>query len=119
MQRTLVVLRDELAKAGIGRLEIEDCHGRPALVHAGLHHHIGTTRMHPDPRRGVVDEHCRVHGVDNLFMAGCSVFPTGGYINPTLTIMALAIRLGDRIKREAETAPMRAPAPMSARGPEV
>jgi choline dehydrogenase-like flavoprotein len=54
--------------------------------------------MHPDERLGVVDADCRVHGVPNLFVAGSSVFPTGGYANPTLTIVALAIRLADHLK---------------------
>jgi len=49
--------------------------------------------MHPDPARGVVDADCRVHGIDNLYVAGSSVFPTVGYANPTLTIVALASRL--------------------------
>lgn len=97
--RTLKLLQGELAASGVGHLDIHECNGRPALMYAGMHHHMGTTRMHPDPGQGVVDEHCRVHGVSNLFMAGCSVFPTGGYINPTLTIMALATRLGDRLKQ--------------------
>ena len=62
---------------------------------------MGGTRMHADPRQGVVDEHGRVHGVDNLFVAGSSVFPTGlGYANPTLTIVALAIRLADHLKAD-------------------
>lgn len=61
-------------------------------------HHIGTTRMHPDPARGVVDEHSRVHGTSNLYVAGSSVFPTGGWAPPTLTIVALALRLADHIK---------------------
>ncbi|HEX6105625.1 MAG TPA: GMC family oxidoreductase, partial [Gemmatimonadales bacterium] len=55
------------------------------------------TRMHRDPSQGVVDEHCRVHGVENLFVAGSSVFPAAGVANPTLTIVALAIRLADRL----------------------
>jgi choline dehydrogenase-like flavoprotein len=53
--------------------------------------------MDPDPRCGVVDENCRVHGVANLFVTGSSVFPTGGYANPTLTIVALAVRLADHL----------------------
>lgn len=61
-------------------------------------HHIGTTRMHADPKRGVVDADCRVHGIDNLFVAGSSVFPTSGASNPTYTIVALALRLGDHLK---------------------
>ena len=62
-------------------------------------HHMGTTRMHPDPRRGVVDGDCRVHGLSNLFVAGSSVFPTGGTAAPTLTIVALALRLAEHIRR--------------------
>jgi choline dehydrogenase-like flavoprotein len=64
----------------------------------GDYHHIGTTRMHDNPRLGVVDKDCKVHGLANLFVAGSSVFPTGGFANPTFTIVALAIRLGDHIK---------------------
>ena len=60
-------------------------------------HQMGTTRMHPDPKKGVVDATCRVHGLANLFVAGSSVFPTAGNHTPTLTIIALALRLGDRI----------------------
>jgi choline dehydrogenase-like flavoprotein len=58
--------------------------------------------MHPDPAHGVVDADCRVHGLGNLFVAGSSVFPTGGNANPTLTLTALAIRLADRLKKELE-----------------
>ncbi len=61
-------------------------------------HHLGTTRMHADPRQGVVDPQCRVHSVRNLFIAGNSIFPTSGYANPTLTVVALAIRLADHLK---------------------
>jgi choline dehydrogenase-like flavoprotein len=61
-------------------------------------HHIGTTRMHEDVRQGVVDAQCRVHTVSNLFVAGSSVFPTSGCNNPTLTIVALALRLADHLK---------------------
>jgi len=61
----------------------------------GFGHHMGTTRMSADPRHGVVDENCRVHGIQNLFLAGSSVFPRCGGRNPTLTIVLLALRLGD------------------------
>jgi choline dehydrogenase-like flavoprotein len=61
-------------------------------------HPSGTTRMASDPKRGVVDEHCQVHGVERLYVAGTSVFPANGHVNPTLTLVALAIRLADRIK---------------------
>jgi choline dehydrogenase-like flavoprotein len=56
--------------------------------------------MHPDPSQGVTDADCRVHGVRNLFVAGSSLFPTYGCSNPTLTIVALALRLADHLKKE-------------------
>jgi choline dehydrogenase-like flavoprotein len=61
-------------------------------------HPAGATRMASDPRRGVVDEQGQVHGVSGVFVAGTSVFPTLGHANPTLTLMALALRLADHIK---------------------
>ena len=65
----------------------------------GGYHHMGTTRMSADPRSGVVDSDCRVHGYGNLYVAGSSVFPTSGWANPTLTILALAHRLADHLAR--------------------
>jgi len=61
-------------------------------------HHMGTTRMHVDPRKGVVDANLQVHGVANLFVAGSSVYPTYGAANPTLNLLALALRLADHLK---------------------
>jgi choline dehydrogenase-like flavoprotein len=61
-------------------------------------HHMGATRMHRDPQQGVVDEHCCVHGVHNLYIASSSTFPTSGMANPTLTIAALALRIANRVK---------------------
>ncbi|KQX20832.1 MULTISPECIES: FAD-dependent oxidoreductase [unclassified Sphingomonas] len=63
----------------------------------GGYHHMGTTRMADDPRQGVTDGQGRVHGIDNLYVAGSSLFPTSGWANPTLTIVALAMRTADRI----------------------
>jgi choline dehydrogenase-like flavoprotein len=92
------ILDEELRRAGLGRLESAlDRDGMPPRIVGGWHH-MGTTRMHIDPRRGVVDAHCRVHGVPNLFIAGSSVFPTSGYANPTLTVVALAIRLARHLR---------------------
>jgi GMC oxidoreductase len=68
------------------------------LQYTDASHHLGTTRMSATPRDGVVDEHCRVHGVGNLFIAGSGVFPTAGHANPTLTIVALAIRLAQYLR---------------------
>jgi choline dehydrogenase-like flavoprotein len=62
-------------------------------------HHMGTTRMSSSPHRGVVDPDCRVHGIDNLFVAGSSVFPTASSGSPTLTIVALALRLAQHLER--------------------
>jgi choline dehydrogenase-like flavoprotein len=59
---------------------------------------MGTTRMSSDPTRGVVDADCRVHGYANLYIAGSSVFPTSGWANPTLTIIALAHRLAAHLR---------------------
>ena len=71
----------------------------------GGYHHMGTTRMSDDPSTGVVDADCRVFSTDNLFIAGSSVFTTGGCANPTLTIVALALRLADHLdRRPKETA---------------
>jgi len=69
---------------------------RAAVVPAK--HHMGTTRMHDDPAEGVVDRNGRVHGVQNLYLAGSSVFPTVGYANPTLTVVALARRLAAHLR---------------------
>ncbi|HXR94636.1 MAG TPA: GMC family oxidoreductase [Rhizomicrobium sp.] len=62
-------------------------------------HHLGTTRMHVDPRKGVVDADGKVHGVGNLYVAGSSVFPTYGSSNPTMNLVALTLRLGDHLKK--------------------
>jgi choline dehydrogenase-like flavoprotein len=67
---------------------------------AGGCHHMGTTRMADHPRDGAVDRDCRVFGVENLFVAGSAVFPTSGWSNPTLTLLALCYRLADRLKDE-------------------
>ena len=64
----------------------------------GGSHHMGTVRMASDPRDGVVDASCRVHGVSNLYVAGSAVFATTGFANPTFTIVALALRLADHLK---------------------
>jgi len=94
------LLGDELKRSGFGRLKstISDSPGEWPVDLRGDQHHMGTTRMHRDPRKGVVDENCRVHGTENLFVASSAVFPTGGTFNPTLTILALAVRLADHVK---------------------
>jgi len=85
------VVARELAE--LGRIDI----ATDAIPDPNAHHHAGTTRMHADSAHGVVDADCRVHGVDNVFVAGASVFPTAGFVNPALTIVALAERLADHL----------------------
>ena len=77
----------------------------PLLMPEGAHHHLGTTRMHRDPSDGVVDGQCRVHRVSNLYVAGGSVFPTGGSANPMFTIAALAVRLADQLRAVLKPSP--------------
>ena len=105
-------LVDALGKAmiarDVGRVEMADWLQDPttgwvtdANVSAhplGGYHHMGTTRMHDDPRHGVVDRECRVHGMRNLYMAGSSVFTTAGSATPTLMIVALALRLAAHLQ---------------------
>ncbi|HEY6879882.1 MAG TPA: GMC oxidoreductase, partial [Polyangiales bacterium] len=104
--RTQQLLADELERARVGRFAIKRVNGEPDLcTPSGVAHHMGTTRMHADPKQGVVDAQGRVHQLANLYMAGSSVFPTGGYANPTLTIVALAARLADHLKSVLRATP--------------
>ncbi|MGH6922622.1 MAG: GMC oxidoreductase [Propylenella sp.] len=90
-----------LVKSDLGRLKIHDwVLGRgdyPMNDELAGAHHMGGTRMSDDPSRGVVDSNCRVHGQDNLYVAGSSVFPSTGHANPTLTIVQLSLRLGKHL----------------------
>jgi choline dehydrogenase-like flavoprotein len=95
LARIHAVVAAEVERHGLGRIEVTA--GAPPDPNA--HHHMGTTRMHRDPRQGVVDEHGRVHGVANLFVAGSSVFPTSGFANPTLTVVALTLRLAEHLDK--------------------
>lgn len=93
-------LRRAVDRLGIGRVEMDPEDWGEAWERRVLTtwHHMGTTRMHADVRKGVVDEHCRVHSTANLYVAGSSVFTTGGGNMPTINIVALALRLADRLK---------------------
>ena len=64
---------------------------------------MGTTRMHRDPKRGVVDSDCRVHSLANLYVGGSSVYPTTGFANPLLTTLALTLRLAEHLTARLET----------------
>ena len=96
--RTLELMRTAFRQQGFGELR----YGPGNIAHLANYekyglHQLGSTRMADDPRHGVVDRDCRVHGIENLFIAGSSVFCTGGAANPTLTIAALSLRLADHL----------------------
>jgi choline dehydrogenase-like flavoprotein len=98
LQRAQQLVAQELERKGWGKVHIEVLEHFPPSGITGGFHHMGTTRMHASPREGVVDPNGRVHGVKNLYVTGSSVFPTVGFANPTLTIVALALRLADHLK---------------------
>jgi choline dehydrogenase-like flavoprotein len=97
-----------LAEEDLGRLRVRDWlleddwqAGVDAGDILGSFHHMCTTRMSADPRQGVVDRDCRVHGMSNLYVGGSSVFATAGHATPTYTIVQLALRLGDHLAAAA------------------
>jgi choline dehydrogenase-like flavoprotein len=90
---------------GTGRVRLhewlhdESDHSWPEHL-AGGWHHMGTTRMHENSKEGVVDANCKVHGMNNLYIAGSSCFPTAGSANPTFTIVAMTLRLAAYLKSQ-------------------
>lgn len=92
LQRLLNSTRDSRLRFNAGELAEA---AASALPVGG--HHIGATRMGTSCKTSVVDRDCRVHGVDNLFVAGASVFSTSSHANPTLSIVAIALRLADHL----------------------
>lgn len=99
VRRTLGAFAETVAASGVGRYEFDEGALEQDLMRFGAYggHHVGTARMGSDPRTSVVDANCKVHGMDNLFIAGSAVFPTSSQANPTLTIVALALRLADHL----------------------
>jgi choline dehydrogenase-like flavoprotein len=97
--RSTELLAAEIARAGIGRMRtvVDDGPHWPDDL-KGNFHHLSTTRMSDSPSRGVVDADCKVHGIDNLWIAGSSVFPASGAGTPTFMLVALALRLADHLK---------------------
>jgi choline dehydrogenase-like flavoprotein len=93
----------EAGKADIARVHMMDyLHDEhddswPEFTGGGWHH-MGTTRMSEDPKHGVVDANCKVHGIENLYVAGSSCYVTAAAPNPTLTLVALSLRLADHVK---------------------
>lgn len=100
--RARALLQEEFAQAGLGTIT----YTKELLTSPSSVHPIGGTRMNNNPRFGVVDENCKVHNVGNLYIASSGVFPTSGYANPTLTVVALACRLADHIKQTYKQVPI-------------
>jgi len=102
--RSIAIVAQELREAGIAEvLEHEPLQGRPwPRSLEGTWHHMGTTRMHDSPTRGVVDRNCRIHGMSNLYVTGSSVFPTAGANFPTITLVALALRLVEHLRSQLQ-----------------
>jgi choline dehydrogenase-like flavoprotein len=99
------LLGQQVGAAGIARVKMLDYlvdsndNSWPSFTGGGWHH-MGTTRMNQDAKKGVVDANCKVHGIDNLYIAGSSCFATAGAVNPTLTLTALSLRLSDHLKEQ-------------------
>lgn len=97
------IIGQQVGVSDIGRIKLmeflreKDDKSWPEFTSGGFHH-MGTTRMNNDPKKGVVDSTCKLHGIDNLFVAGSSCFTTSGASNPTFTLIALSLRLSNYLK---------------------
>ena len=99
------LIADRLATTKTGRLVFDEAEIRSQITDQIMHfnsgaHHLGTTRMSASSASGVVDENCKCHEVDDLYVVGGSVFATSGYANPTLTIVALSERLAAHLQQK-------------------
>jgi choline dehydrogenase-like flavoprotein len=105
IRRFYEILGQEIGRSGLGRLQLADWlidpsdKSWPTFLSGGWHH-MGVTKMHDDPKQGVVDANCNVHGIDNLHVAGSATFATAGAPNPTLTLVALTLRLSDHLQQK-------------------
>jgi choline dehydrogenase-like flavoprotein len=104
--RTLFLLADDMRKSGVAEVELDQAYeGRPWPSDLeGTWHHMGTTRMHDSAKHGVVDRDCKVHDMNNLYIAGSSLFPTAGANFPTITLAALAYRLSEHLTKSVRMA---------------
>ncbi|MFT3905573.1 MAG: GMC family oxidoreductase [Steroidobacteraceae bacterium] len=102
--RGFLLLRNIMASSGTCRLQIDETHLRERIGRSPPlgGHHIGTARMATSERQGVVDTNCAVFGVPNLYVASSAVFPTSSHANPTLTIVAMSVRLAEHLRRQLE-----------------
>lgn len=94
------LMKEAVEESDLG--EVKELYGDtvPLPPIRGHWHHMGTTRMSSDPATGVVDRNCRMHAIENLYVAGSSLFPTGGFANPTLTVVAMALRLAEHLREK-------------------
>lgn len=104
--RAFLELREAVARTAHCRVEFDEAQLRAQLARSVPvgGHHIGTARMGASAREGVVDSNCTVFGLDNLHLASAAVFPTSSHANPTLTIVALAIRLAAHLRSKIDPA---------------
>jgi choline dehydrogenase-like flavoprotein len=98
--RAIALLADDMQRAKVGSFQYDPNSIEAEMTRYGAYggHHIGTARMGNDPRSSVVNSDCRLHEIDNLFIASAATFPTSSQANPTLTVVALALRLADHLK---------------------
>ena len=101
VSRGIALLAGEIRNSGLATFDYDPNSVELEMTRYGAYggHHIGTTRMGTNVATSVVNQHCQVHGVDNLHIASAAVFPTSSQANPTLTIVAFALRLAQHLKR--------------------
>lgn len=104
LESSVAAFSQAMGAAGLGRVSFPLDRSQYVAAAGASRHHMGTTRMHRDPAKGVVDDNSRVHGVTNLYVAGSSIFPTSGIGNPTLTLLAMTYRLTDHLKSQLSRA---------------
>jgi choline dehydrogenase-like flavoprotein len=107
--RALALFAADLSRSGVGSFTYEPAQVETEMIRYGAYggHHLGTARMGNDPRSSVVNADCRVHGINNLYVASAATFATSSQANPTLTVVALALRLADTLKAQARKEPER------------
>ncbi|AJP58922.1 FAD-dependent oxidoreductase [Pandoraea vervacti] len=110
--RALAALAQEIERTGVGRFSYDPAEVEAEMTRYGAYggHHIGTARMGADPATSVVDANGRLHEAENVFIAGAAVFPTSGQANPTLSIVALALRMAAHLQGPANVAALPLPA---------
>jgi choline dehydrogenase-like flavoprotein len=100
VQRSLALLQADFRQSRVGLFDYDPSTVEFEMTRYGAYggHHIGTARMGSDPNSSVVDADCRVHGIANLYVDGAATFPTSSQANPTLTLVALSLRMAEHLK---------------------